>query len=181
MTEPVTSAVGSDLAQALYPLIAAQPFFKGLNPQQLQLLAESALEMNFEAGQNIFEAGSPANRFYLILEGKVVLESELAEHDSMLPVQILGPGDNLGWSWLFPPYLIHLGAHAVEPTRTIFFYGTRLREQCEQDHEFGYELMKRIAEVATECLRATQQCLLEFADPKKVQNQKSAAELASPT
>jgi CRP-like cAMP-binding protein len=119
--------------------------------------------MSFETGQKIFEAGSPANRFYLILEGKVVLESELAEHGVMLPVQTLGPGDNLGWSWLFPPYLIHLGAHAVEPTRTIFFYGTRLREQCEQDHELGYELMKRIAQVATECLRATQERLAECA------------------
>jgi CRP-like cAMP-binding protein len=156
-----------DLTQALFTLIAAQPFFKGLNRQQLQLLAASALEMKFTAGQKIFEAGSPANRFYLILEGKVVLESELAEPGTMLTVQTLGPGDNLGWSWLFPPYLIHLGAHAVEPTRVIFFYGTRLREQCEEDHEFGYELMKRIAEVASQCLSATQQRLLECAARNK--------------
>jgi len=89
------------------------------------------MEMKFEAGQKIFESGSPANRFYLILAGEVVLESELAEPGVMLPIQTLGPGDNLGWSWLFPPYLIHLSARAVTPTRTIFFYGTRLREQCE--------------------------------------------------
>jgi CRP-like cAMP-binding protein len=161
MTESPTPTIKNDLAKALLPLIAAQPFFKGMNPAQLQLLAESALEMKFEPGQKFFEAGSPANRFYLILEGKVVLESELAEPGTMLPVQTLGPGDNLGWSWLFPPYLVHLGAYAVEPTRVIFFYGTRLREQCEQNHEFGYELMKRIAEVACQCLSATQQRLAE--------------------
>lgn len=171
MNESVTSANGSDLAKALFPLIAAQPFFKGMSPPQLQLLAESALEMRFETNQKIFEAGGPANRFYLILEGKVVVESELAEPGVMLPIQTLGPGDNLGWSWLFPPYVIHLGAHAVEPTRTIFFYGTRLRERCEQDHELGYELMKRVAEVSTESLRALQQRLVESADPKKVQRQ----------
>lgn len=154
-----------DRHQPLYALIAEQPFFKGLNPHQLQLLTESALEMKFQTGQKVFEAGSPANRFYLILEGKVLLESELAEHGVMLPVQILGPGDSLGWSWLFPPYVIHLGAHAIEPTRTIFFYGTRLREQCEQDHELGYELMKRIGQVATERFRATQERLAECAVP----------------
>jgi len=152
---------GEDLKQSLYTLIARQPFFKGMNAHQLQLLADSALEMKFETGQKIFESGSPANRFYLILEGKVVLASELTEPGKTLPVQTLGPGDNLGWSWLFPPYLVHFNAHAEEPTRTIFFYGTRLREQCEQDHELGYELMKRIAEAATECLRATQQRLAE--------------------
>jgi|SRR5450756_1009133 len=161
MKEPLAPPPVDELTQTLFTLIAAQPFFKGLNRQQLQLLAGSALEMKFAAGQKIFEAGSPANRFYLILEGKVMLESELAEPGTMLPIQTLGPGDNLGWSWLFPPYLIHLGAHAVEPTRVIFFYGTRLREECEQDHEFGYELMKRIAEVATQCLSATQQRLAE--------------------
>ena len=61
------------LSQALYALIAQQPFFKGLNPQQLQLLAGSALEMKFETGATIFEEGSPANRFYLILTGRVEL------------------------------------------------------------------------------------------------------------
>jgi hypothetical protein len=38
------------LAQSLYTLIEQQPFFKGLNSQQLQLLAGSALEMKFETG-----------------------------------------------------------------------------------------------------------------------------------
>ena len=169
MSESAAPAPVSDLTQALFALIGEQPFFKGLSEQQLRLLAASALEMKFAAGQKIFEAGSPANRFYLILEGKVVLESELGEPGVMLPVQTLGPGDNLGWSWLFPPYLIHLGAHALEPTRVIFFYGTRLREQCEQDHEFGYELMKRVAEVQTLCLSATQQRLVECAAQNKPQ------------
>lgn len=178
MSAPVTIAADNELSQALFPLVAAQPFFKGLNAQQLRLLSDSALEMKFDAGQKIFETGSPANRFYLILEGEVVLESELAEPGVMLPIQILGPGDNLGWSWLFPPYLVHLSARAVTPTRTIFFYATRLREHCEHDHEFGYELMKRVAEVVTECLRATQQRLLESADPKKVQSAPPADDLA---
>jgi CRP-like cAMP-binding protein len=169
---------GSDLAEAMFPLIAAQPFFKGMSPQQLQLLAESALEMKFETGQKIFETGSPANRFYLILEGQVVMESELAEHGVMLPIQTLGAGDNLGWSWLFPPFTVHLSARALTPTRTIFFYGTRLREQCEFDHEFGYELMKRVAAVTTECLRATQQRLLESTDPQKVLRLMPADDLA---
>ena len=154
---------GKTKPRSLYALIAEQPFFKGLNAQQLQLLADSAMETQFEAGQSIFQAGSPANRFYLILEGKVVLESEAAEL-GMIPVQTLGPGDDLGWSWLFPPFYLHLSARALEPTRALFFYGTRLRNQCDQDHDLGYELMKRIAIVATQCLQATQLRLMECAD-----------------
>ena len=157
---PVLSEASS---QALYALIAQQPFFKGLKTQQLQLLADSALEMKFETGAILFEEGSPANRFYLILEGRVVLTSEM-EDRSVIPVQTLGPGDELGWSWLFPPYALHFSACALEPTTTIFFYAPRLREQCEQDHELGYQIMKRIAEVTTQSLRATQRRLMQYID-----------------
>jgi CRP/FNR family cyclic AMP-dependent transcriptional regulator len=147
-------------AQSLYALVAQQPFFKGLNAQQLELLAASALEMQFEPGQAIFQEGSPANRFYLILEGQVVLETKLEEH-GIFQIQTLGPGDDLGWSWLFPPYLLNVSARALAPTRAIFFYGTRLREQCEQDHDLGYQLMQRVAEVVIQRLQATQHRLTE--------------------
>jgi CRP-like cAMP-binding protein len=158
------------LSQELYALIAQQPFFKGLNPQQLQLLAASALEMKFETGAMIFEEGSPANRFYLILTGRVELSSEM-EDRNQIPIQTLGPGDDLGWSWLFPPFSMHFTARALEPTAAIFFYGTRLREQCDQDHELGYQIMKRIAEVTTQSLRATQRRLMQYIDkntPEKI-------------
>jgi CRP-like cAMP-binding protein len=151
------------LTASLYVLIAQQPFFKGLNSRQLQLLAASALEMKFATGATILVEGSPANRFYLILTGRVELTSEM-EDRNVIPVQTLGPGDDLGWSWLFPPYSMHFTARALEPTTTIFFYGTRLREQCEQDHELGYQIMKRIAEVATQSLRATQRRLMQYID-----------------
>jgi len=151
------------MSQSLYTLIAEQPFFKGLNAHQLQLLADSAMKKQFEPGQLILQEGSPANRFYLILEGKVMLESELKDR-GMIPIETLGPGDDLGWSWLFPPYDLQLSARALEPTRTIFFYGTRLRGECEKDHDLGYELTKRIAEVVIKRLRATQQRLMECAD-----------------
>ncbi len=155
-------------SQLLYTLIAEQPFLRGLSAGQLQLLTDSAFEMKFEPGQAIFNEGSPANRFYLILAGKVILESETKERGT-ITIQTLGPGDTLGWSWLFAPYYLHLSARAVESTRTISFFGTRLREQCEQDHELGYQLMKRTAEVVIQCLRATQLHLIERSDPYQMQ------------
>jgi len=64
LVSPLPDMSGT-LSPELYNLIAQQPFFKGLNAQQLQLLAASALEMKFETGATIFEEGSPANRFFL--------------------------------------------------------------------------------------------------------------------
>ena len=158
---------GNTASQLLYNLVAQQPFFKGLNPHQLQLLADCAMEIQFETGQSILQEGSPANRFYLILEGKVMLESELPDHE-LVPLQTLGPGDDLGWSWLFPPYLMTSSARALEPTRTIFFYGTRLREHCEHDPDFGYQLMQRITAVVIQRLQATQKQLMECIGASKL-------------
>ena len=72
----VATETASSPSQALYDLIAQQPFFMGLPPHQLQLLTDSALQMSFDPGQVILQEGSPANRFFLILEGKVALEAE---------------------------------------------------------------------------------------------------------
>jgi CRP/FNR family transcriptional regulator, cyclic AMP receptor protein len=159
---------------SLYNLLAEQPFFQGLLPQQLLLLADSAMEKQFEPGESILQEGSPANRFYLILTGAVALESELPERGRMV-IETLGPGDDLGWSWLFPPYSLQWSARAQESTKTIFFYGTRLREQCELDHELGYELTRRVAQVLIKRLRATQQRLIECIEPKSPMTMAPAA------
>jgi CRP/FNR family transcriptional regulator, cyclic AMP receptor protein len=48
----------------------------------------------------------------------------------------------------------------IESTRAIFFYGTRLLEKCETNHELGYQLMKRVAQAVVHNLNATQQRLM---------------------
>jgi CRP/FNR family transcriptional regulator, cyclic AMP receptor protein len=78
----------------------------------------------------------------------------------------LDPGDDLGWSWLFPPYYMIFSSRAIEPTRAIFFYGTRLRHQCDEDPVLGYEIMKRVANAMLESLNATRRELLKRATQK---------------
>ena len=126
------------------------------------MLTDDALEMQFFPDKQIFCEGSDANRFFLILEGHVVLESE-TQDGATIPIQTLGPGDDLGWSWLFPPYSLQFSARATEPTKAIFFYGTRLRARCEADHDLGFALMKRVAEVMVKRLQATRQQLVGHA------------------
>jgi CRP/FNR family transcriptional regulator, cyclic AMP receptor protein len=146
-------------APSLAEIIARHPFLQGMDRRHIQVMAESAMQMQFKENELIFREGDPANRFYLIEEGKVVLESS-NEHPLSIPVQVIGAGDVIGWSWLFPPYVWHFDARATEPTKAIFFYGTRLREQCESDHDLGYELMKRMTAVAISRLQAVRHELL---------------------
>jgi len=128
---------------AILSEIAEHPFLRGLEQKHLAILADCAMRCRFEAGECIFREGEPANRFYLIRSGKVALETATERGTNTL--QLIGGQDVLGWSWLYPPYYWHFDARAIEKTDAIFIYGTRLREICEEDHDLGYELMKRTA------------------------------------
>src|SRR5215467_5874596 len=141
--------------------VAFHPFLAGMNHQELVLLTDCAIPVHFEKGQIIFREGDLANRFYLIESGKVVLESSGAHGHAVL-VDTIGAGDLLGWSWIFPPYVWHFTARAVEPTCAVFFYGTILREYCERDHSLGYELFKRMSAVMVKRLQAARENMLAF-------------------
>ena len=140
--------------------IAEHRLFKELAPRYLALLAEVAMFKDFAADEVIFREGDPANRFYLILDGEVTVESAPKDRPPVV-LQTIGRDDVLGWSWLFPPYYWHFDARATEPTKAIFFYGTWLRENCERDHDFGYEMMKRMSAIIIARLQATRKKLAE--------------------
>ena len=156
---PTTAKAESSAVKAVESVIAEHPFLRGLKPEHLRLLADSAMRMHYEAGELIFGEGDPANRFYLIEKGHVSLESQ-GRDEAPVAVEVIGPGDVLGWSWLFPPYYWHFDARALEPASAIFFYGTRLRDQCARDHSFGFEMMKRMTHVVIQRLQATRKQLL---------------------
>jgi CRP/FNR family transcriptional regulator, cyclic AMP receptor protein len=139
--------------------VALHPFLAGMNHTQLALLTDCAMASHIKSGQIIFREGEIANRFYLIESGKVVLESG-NDSDVSLVVDMIGAGDLLGWSWMFPPYVWRFTARAVDPTEAIFFYGTILREYCERDPSLGYELLKRMAPVMIKRMQAARDKML---------------------
>ena len=59
--------------EAMKDRVALHPFLVGMNRTQLALLADCALAVQFKKNQVIFCEGEPANRFYLIETGKVIL------------------------------------------------------------------------------------------------------------
>jgi CRP/FNR family transcriptional regulator, cyclic AMP receptor protein len=137
------------------------PLFTGLDLPYRQILAECAMRADFEAGDRVVEAGEPANCFYLVIQGSIDLETPGLRNPSR--VQTVGAGDVLGWSWLFPPYFWHFNALARESTQTIFFYGSRLRQQCDRNRDFGYELIKNLSQILLGHLQADRERWIEAA------------------
>jgi len=147
--------------------VALHPVLAGMNRTQLTLLTDCAVARHFNTGETILREGEFANGFYLIETGKVALESETGFGESIL-IQTLSPGDLLGWSWMFPPYVWQFTARAVEPTSALFFYAAILREYCEKDHSLGYELLKRISAVMVKRLQAAHDQMLSLYSKPRV-------------
>ncbi len=151
-------------------LLKAHPFFKGMKEDYIASLAGCASNARFEARETIYRQKEPADHFYIIQDGKVAVDTE-APGGGVLTIQTLGEGDILGWSWLFPPYVWHFGARAMEPTRMVVLDARCLREKCEEDPAMGYEFMKRFSALF---LRRLQETRMQIMDIYGVGNQDSA-------
>ncbi|HTT21309.1 MAG TPA: cyclic nucleotide-binding domain-containing protein [Candidatus Sulfotelmatobacter sp.] len=153
--------------QTLEPLIAEHAFFAGLDQPFLDLVVGCASNVRFPAGTYIFKEGEEANAFYLIREGKVALEISAPQRRPII-VDTLDTGDILGWSWLLPPFQWKFNAHATSELRAISLDGKCLRGKCEENHDLGYELLKRFAKIMERRLEATRFQLLDLYGSRKI-------------
>lgn len=138
----------------LTAMLAEHPFVRAMKPEHLAVLAEGAKEAVFEPGHIVFRQGDPANRFYLLVDGKIALEAH-TPGDGDAQVQTLGSGEVLGWSWLFAPFVWHFQARALERTTAIVLDGGHLLVASNRDKEFGFELMRRVTQVVIRRLQTT--------------------------
>lgn len=146
--------------KAINELLAEAPAFEGFGSAHLELIAGCAHNEVFEAGAFLMREGDPADRFYVIRRGRVAMETFIPQRGG-LTVETIDDGDLVGWSWLVPPYRVHLDVRALTETHTIAFDAACLRGKCERDPALGYELMKRFVPVIVERLQAARFRLLD--------------------
>lgn len=146
--------------RTLDALIVESPVFKGLDQDQLELIAGCATNVVFAAGDRLFREGDQADTFFLIRHGLVALDAYVPNR-GQLTMETVGPAEILGWSWLLPPYRWHFTGRAVEQVRAIQFDGACLRGKCEDDPVLGYDLLNRFAQVLVSRLQATRLQLMD--------------------
>ena len=147
--------------ETMEPILAAHPFCKGLEPRYLKLIVECASRETFTPGQFLCRDNEEARKFYVIHHGRVAVEINRPRRGAVI-IQTLGEGEVLGWLWFDKPYHWHLDARALDLTRVISLDVQCLFRQCDQDHEFGYELMRRYAHHLAVQFRVTKVQLADF-------------------
>jgi CRP/FNR family cyclic AMP-dependent transcriptional regulator len=141
-------------------IVCEHPFFAGLETSFCALVCGCARNVRFDAGRYLFREGDPANEFYVIRHGRVALELHAPVRGPVI-FETLGEGEIVGVSWLIPPYRWSYDARALTLVRAIGMDAACLRQKCEIDHDFGYEMMKRFVPVLIQRLQATRLQILD--------------------
>ena len=135
-------------------------FFEGMQKEYLELIAGCGQLVHFKANEIIAKEGDDANSFYVIREGDVAVESHMP--GGVLMIGKVGAEGVVCYSWLFPPYRTDFDIRAVGEVKAIKLDGACLRGKAEQDHELGYQFMKRFAAIMLRLMQSTRRQMLDI-------------------
>jgi CRP-like cAMP-binding protein len=155
-SDPKEQQVSADV----HKLLRSLAFTRGLEPTDLERLADIARPVEWKAGQAVFREGDRDDFLYLLVEGQVALEITVPPR-GRVRILTVGPGELFGWSSVYYQKPKTAGATTMEPTRALALDTTRLREWSEADSRFGYWLARRLLQVISERLQATRIQLLD--------------------
>jgi CRP/FNR family cyclic AMP-dependent transcriptional regulator len=148
------------LVQTIEQLLAEAKAFNGMSEEHLALIAGCAQNKVFEDGEYLMREGDEADSFHVIRLGRVALEIFVPERGGVV-LETVEEGDLVGWSWLTPPYKVHLDARAIGSAHVVSFDAACLRGKADEDPVLGYELMRRFIPVIVERLQATRIRMLD--------------------
>ncbi|WP_036502930.1 Crp/Fnr family transcriptional regulator [Nitrosococcus oceani] len=141
-------------------LLAEAPFFDGMEDKYLDLLAGCGKVVYFNEGDFLLKEGEEANDFFLLRKGEAAIESHMP--GNVLTVAKTGTGGITGYSWLFPPYRNQFDSRAVTDIEAVRLDGKCLRGKAEEDHELGYQFMKRLAALMLQRMQAARRQMLNI-------------------
>lgn len=136
------------------------PFFKGMDIESVQAIANVAEEFAFKAGDCFYETEKPAEYIYLLLNGRVesYLVVSLPEYPNAPKEYFLGevnPGSIFGLSGLIEPFTHSSTTRASRDGSALRIDADSLRKMCEENTVFGYSVMKQLSKALRDRLSHT--------------------------
>jgi CRP/FNR family transcriptional regulator, cyclic AMP receptor protein len=144
--------------------LAGHRFAAGLSASQIARLAGIARSVEVPAGTRLFDEGGQADSLWLIRAGQVALDLTVPGRDRLI-VETLGPGDELGLSWLLPAGRWQFGAVAQVTAAAFELSSAAVTDLCEADHELGFQLTRRLLGTAITRLQAARIRMLDLYAP----------------
>jgi CRP/FNR family cyclic AMP-dependent transcriptional regulator len=147
------------------------PWFNSLTHEHFQKTVNLTHLRQVKAGEVFFREGDKQDFVYIVLEGRVSLDI-FVPHHGKVRFCTAEEYDVFGWSSVTPGMRQRTaGAVAVLDSTVACIDAEGLRKFAENDHDFGYLLMRRLANVVASRLMVTRLQLIDmFAGPAEYKN-----------
>jgi CRP/FNR family transcriptional regulator, cyclic AMP receptor protein len=123
------------------------PWFFELNSASFERLSSIAKLRDLPAGEVLFYEGERASDFYIILLGQIAIETQVPYH-GCVSTFTAGALDVVGWSCLTAFTRQRTSsARATTDCRLVAINGEELRHMCDEDHDLGYIIMRRLTNI----------------------------------
>ncbi len=147
-----------DLEQLSFWAISQVDILRGLSKQQRQHLRSLGRLEHYEPNVDICAEGVEARKLYLVEEGRVAVESQVAR-GMRFPISIVYPGQAFGWSALVLPYVYTATVMALSKTRVIAIDQEALLAMMQADPALGFTIMQNVASIVASRLRTVELAL----------------------
>ncbi len=143
------------------------PWFKELKASHTQQIAAITSLKRAKAGETFFREGDKEDYCYIVIEGRVALDLFVPER-GRVRFYTAEQYEIFGWSSVTPTIRQRTaGASAAIDSLVARIDAVKLRQLCEEDHDLGYAVMRRLANVVAARLLVTRLQLLDmFAHPE---------------
>ena len=138
----------------LNELLRRLPLFKGLEPEDLDLLAELFHLETYARNALIFNQGDPANRLFVLLKGRVEIRFKPYDGEAWT-VTTIEKGGIFGWSAALGRKSYTSCALCIGECEALHVEGALLRKLIDEYPKTGVILLDRLATVIAERLRNT--------------------------
>ncbi len=125
--------------------------FENLTDEEIEKILPLCAEEEYPAGAEMYKEGDFADKLYIVRKGKTVLDlkNNMAPYDppSRMVVDMISPGDAMGWSALVEPYIYTLSCKCAENCSLISVSGPGLMELMGRECHMGLKVMTAIAKM----------------------------------
>ncbi|HSF79996.1 MAG TPA: cyclic nucleotide-binding domain-containing protein [Anaerolineales bacterium] len=135
--------------------------FKGMSPEQKELLKPLFVPCDCYGDSILFEQGERAEHLYLVVTGEVVIRHK-PDDGPPITVARIKAGGVVGWSAALGNRTYTSAALCTRYTQMLRVRGADLRELCQQHPETGILILERLAEIIAERLRHTHKQVVEL-------------------
>lgn len=130
--------------ESLIPVLQRNPLFVGLAADDIARLAENAERTQCTASAILFHQGDPADRFFLLLDGRVGLYLDRVEEMACL-ARIVRPGETFAEACICGQGIYPITAKVLRQSSVVAIPRTNLLSLMEQRPHF---LLKMLSEMS---------------------------------